>query len=87
MSEIETCRRGHSRVGLYNTTPNGTRYCKDCHALRMGSRRVRLGITTSAKSKYSDRYKKSIEDAISRLEADIEHLKRKITEYESRIKL
>ena len=85
MSELETCRNGHSRLGLYHTTPNGHRYCKDCHAIRVGSWRVKVG-KISSKSKYENTYKDNVEATISRLEADIERLKRKINKHESRLK-
>lgn len=84
MSEIETCRNGHSRVDLFHTTPKGVRYCRECHATRVGAWRVKVG-RISSKSKYEGAYKDSVDATIARLEADIHRLKKKIDNHKLRI--
>lgn len=83
MSQIETCRNGHSRVDLYNTTPKGQRYCRDCHTIRKGAWTVKAGRVVD--SKYIGVYEENVQETITKLEKRIEILQKKLDKQKARL--
>ena len=83
MSQVETCRHGHSRVGLYNTTPGGQRYCRDCASVKMGAWRVKAGRVVD--SKYIGVYEENVQETITKLEKRIEILQKRLDKQKARI--
>jgi len=83
VSEIETCRNGHSRVNLYTTTTGGQRYCKDCASIRQGARRAKRGLVKN--SKYKSTYDAKVKDTIANLEKRVVQLQKQIAKNKARL--
>ena len=69
MSEIETCKRGHSRVELFRADSRGYRSCRICNNERAGLTRLKNGKVK--KSKYVGDYDQRSEERIAKLQTEI----------------
>jgi uncharacterized protein YceH (UPF0502 family) len=85
MSKLETCRHGHSRVGLYNTTPGGQRYCRDCASVKMGAWRAKTGRVSETNSKYAEVYDTKVRATIANLEKRVAQIQKQIAKHKARI--
>jgi hypothetical protein len=85
MSKIETCRKGHSRINLYTTTPSGVRYCKDCNSIRQGAWRAKTGRVSKTNSKYAEVYDANVRITIANLEKRVTQIQKQIAKHKARV--
>lgn len=85
MNEIETCRYGHTRIGLWTTTPQGGRYCKECNSIRQGAWRAKTGRVSDTNTKYADVYDTKVRATIANLEKKVIHLQKQIAKHKARL--